>query len=219
MLNFDTSIEILNTVLADKDPKTLSASWIYRNTPNVYRYMYKNVRSETGSIDWDRVTSSLDKSFQRRWVRYRYKQAKLYEKQDEVDLILTRYKDRLYTFICSATKEDKAMQNRMLVSLVRIGQRGNISAQQEVIKWVTYIVDDWIDKYPQIYKWRGYKDEVDERIKGCIRCYRYTGSFLGYLFRTLEFSARGKPPTCSLDDKFLDGKTSRIDYVITENPL
>jgi hypothetical protein len=140
----------------------------------------------------------------------------LYEKQDEVDVILTRYKDRLYTFICSSTKEDKMMQNRMLVSLVRIGQRGNISAQQEVIKWVTYIVDDWIDKYPQIYKWRGYKDEVDERIKGCIRCYRYTGSFLGYLFRTLEFSARGKPPICSLDDKFLDGNTTRIDYIVSE---
>lgn len=217
MLDFDTSISILNTALTEKSPEKLSASWIYKNTPNVYRYVWKNVRSDTGNIDWDRVTSCLDKVFQRRWVRYRYKQVKLYEKQEEVDVILTKYKDHLYTFICSTTKEERVMQNKMIVSLVRIGQRGNISAQREIIKWVMYIADDWIDRYPQIYKWRGYKDVVEDKIRSCIRCYRYTGSFLGYLFRTLEYSARGKPPICSLDDKFLDGKTTRIDYIITEN--
>lgn len=219
MLDFNTSIEILNSTLTEIEPKSISASWIYINTPRVYRYVWKNVRLENGDIDWDKVTSSLDKTFQKRWIRYRYKQAKLYEKQEEVDVVLERYKDKFYLFFCTTTKEDRILQDRMIIRLVRIGQRGNALAQFELIKWVSYVVDEWIDKYPQICKWKGYRDEVEDKIKACIRCYRYTGSFLGYLFRTLEYSARGKPPICSLDDQFLDGKTTRVDYIITEDGM
>lgn len=77
-------------------------------------------------------------------------------------------------------------------------------------------MNDWIEKYWQIRKWKGYTDEVEEKIVGCIRCYKYTGSFLGYLFRTLEYSARGIVPLCkySLDDPVFDGKETKINYVI-----
>ena len=47
--------------------------------------------------------------------------------------------------------------------------------------------------------------------------YRYTGSFLGYLFKTLEYSARGKPPIVSFDDKIGDTGKTRIDYYVAEN--
>ena len=63
-----------------------------------------------------------------------------------------------------------------------------------------------------MYRWKGYEDEVSDKVRVCIRCYRYTGSFLGYLFKTLEYSARGKPPMVSLDDKILDGAKTRIEY-------
>lgn len=214
LLNFETAIKTLNSKLSEKEPATFSASWILTNTPSIYRYIYKNIRNDTGGIDWDTVTCHLDRLFQKRWVRYRYRQAKSYEKQSEIDLILAKYKDKLYTFICSATKEDRIIQDKLVITLVRLGQNGNTLAQQELIRWVTYTINDWIDKYPQICKWRGYRDELEEKIKSCIRCYRYTGSFLGYLFRTLEYSARGKPPLVSLDDKFLDGQKTRIDYVV-----
>ena len=216
MLDFNTSIRILNNALTEKEPKTISPSWVYLNTPNVYRYIWKNIRTETGDIDWDRVTVRLEKTFQKRWIRYRYKQIKLYSKTEEVDIVLNKYKDKLYTFISTATNEDKKMQDKLVISLVRLGQKGNISAQQELIKWISYLIDDWIDRYPQIYKWRGYREELENKIKSCIRCYRYTGSFLGYLFRTLEYSAREKPPLCSLDDPVLDGKRTRIDYIVAE---
>lgn len=217
-LDFDKSIEILNVAISEHNPEKLSASWIYQTIPSVYRYILKNVRTEAGDIDWDKVTSSLDKPFQKRWTRYRYKLAKPYEKQSEIDLILLKYKDKLYTFISTASKEDKIMQDKLIISLVRLGQKGNTSAQQELIKWVSYIIDDWIDTYPQICKWKGYRDEVEDKVKSCIRCYRYTGSFLGYLFRTLEYSARGKPPLCSLDDEFLGGEKRRIDFIASEKP-
>jgi hypothetical protein len=103
----------------------------------------------------------------------------------------------------------------MLISLVRLSQKGNVRAEQEVVKWITYITDDWIDRYPQMYRWRGYADEVDGHIKGCVRRYRYTGSFLGYLFKTLEYSVRGKPPLVSLNDNIFGDKT-REEYAKVE---
>lgn len=104
----------------------------------------------------------------------------------------------------------------MLISLVRIGQKGNICTQQELIKWVTYITDDWIDRYPKLYRWKGYEDEVIDKIKTCIRLYRYTGTFLGYLYKTLEYSALGKPPLCSLNDKMFNGEKTLEEFAIVQ---
>jgi hypothetical protein len=214
-MGFERIIKILNDVLSEKNPSKFSSSWILQNAPCVYRYINKNVRTENDDIDWDRVTSSLDRSFCKRWVRYRQKSIRVYESQSEVNIILSKYKDRLYTFIAYATEDDKKMQSRMLISLVRLTQKGNICAEQEVVKWITYITDDWIDRYPQMYRWRGYADEVDGHIKGCVKRYRYTGSFLGYLFKTLEYSVRGKPPLVSLNDNIFGDKT-REEYAKVE---
>jgi len=216
-MTFRRHIKILNGVLLEKQPSSFNPSWVVQNTPNTYQYFRKNVRTENNHIDWDKVTSSLKRIFQKRWIRYRYKQAKPYERQSEVDVILNKYKDKLYTFLCPSDEKDKKIQQTMLISLVRIGQKGNICAREEVVKWVTYVTDDWIDRYPQMYRWKGYTDEVPDKIRGCIRCYRYTGSFLGYLFRTLEYSVRGKPPMYSLDDKIFDGSKTRIEYAVTED--
>jgi hypothetical protein len=214
-MGFERIIKILNDVLSEKNPSKFSSSWILQNAPCVYRYINKNVRTENDDIDWDRVTSSLDRSFCKRWVRYRQKSIRVYESQSEVNIILSKYKDRLYTFIAYATEDDKKMQSRMLISLVRLSQKGNVCAEQEVVKWITYITDDWIDRYPQMYRWRGYADEVDGHIKGCVKRYRYTGSFLGYLFKTLEYSVRGKPPLVSLNDNIFGDKT-REEYAKVE---
>ena len=214
-MTFDSIIKILNDTLSEKNPSKISSSWILQNAPRAYRYINKNIRTENDDIDWDRVTSSLDRSFCKRWVRYRQKSIRVYENQSEVDIILSKYKDRLYTFIAYATEDDKKMQGRMLISLVRLSQKGNTCAEQEVVKWITYITDDWIDRYPQMHRWKGYADEVEGHIKGCVRRYRYTGSFLGYLFKTLEYSVRGKPPLVSLNDKIFGDKT-REEYAKLE---
>ena len=211
-MDFNQAIADLNGKLKESCPETFNSSWINSHIPKVYRYIYKNIRLETGGIDWDTVTSKLDRTYQKRWTRYRYRQVKQYEKQSEVDVILNKYKDKLYTFIVQASEEDKRIQDRMIIRLVRLSQRGNVLAQNELIKWVKYVTDDWLDKYPQLYRWKGYEDEVPDKIMRCIRCYRYTGSFLGYLFKTLEYSARGKTPIVSLDDKIFDGTKTRVEY-------
>jgi hypothetical protein len=216
MKSFRFAIKTLNKALKEKQPQTFSSSWILKNAQPAYHYFRLNCKTENGDIDWDIVTQSIPHSFQKRWMRYKVKRAKIYERQSEVDVILEKYKDKLYTFLSPANDQDKKLQHRMLISLVRIGQKGNVCAQEELIKWVTFITDDWIDRYPQMYRWKGYTDEVPDKIRGCIRLYRYTGSFLGYLFKTLEYSALGKPPLTSLNDAIFDGDKTREEYAIVE---
>ena len=50
---------------------------------------------------------------------------------------------------------------------------------------------------------KGYDDMIQERIEGCIRRYRYSGSFIGYLFKTLEYAGRGlRPIVASFTGRF-----------------
>lgn len=90
------------------------------------------------------------------------------------------------------------------IALVRIAQKGNTTAKEEIIKLVRFTVDDWIERHPRISLWNGYESLIQRRIEGCIRCYRYSGSFLGYLFKTLEYAGKGLRPitaySCTIDD-------------------
>ncbi len=215
-MNFSIVIKNLNRELRYKRPTTFSSTWILVNTPSIYQYIRINFRTENNDIDWDKITVKLDREFQRKWVRYRRRQVKQYENQLEVDRILNKYKDKLYVFIGVLGKKDKDLRNKIIVSLVRVSQKGNILAQNVLCYWIRFIVDDWIDKYPHVWRWRAYTDSIEDKIAGCVRCYRYTGTFLGYLFKTLEYSGKALKPLYSLDDPFLDGAKTRIDYVITD---
>jgi len=213
-VNFNSRIKTLNRVLKEKDPPTFSSSWIYQYCPCVYRYAYKNVRTEYDTIDWDQITCHLNRKFQKRWIRYKRKSIREYENQDEVDIILTKYKEKLYTFIAIQDDKDRKIRDRVIISLTRMTQKGNVIARQELVKWLRYIADDWIDKYPCMSRWRVYPGAIDERISRCIILYRYTGTFLGYLYKTLEYSAKALPPVCSFDDTILDGGRTRAEYII-----
>jgi hypothetical protein len=52
----------------------------------------------------------------------------------------------------------------------------------------------WIERHETIARWRGHEAELQDQTEACIRRYRYTGSFLTYLFRTLECTERGIVP-------------------------
>lgn len=213
-MNFSKAVKILDGTLKNKQPETFSSTWIYKEIPSVYLYFWKNIRTENDDIDWDKITIRLSRKFQKRWVRYKRRFAKEYENQDEVDLILTKYKEKLYTFLAIQDNRDKILRDRIIVSLTRISQKGNIIAQKELVKWLRYIADDWIDIYPCMDRWKTYPGAIDERIFRCIILYRYTGSFLGYMYKTLEYSAKALPPVCSFDDTLFDGSKTRGEYII-----
>ena len=58
---------------------------------------------------------------------------------------------------------------------------------------IRFTVDAWIEQHETIARWGGHEEELQDQIEACIRRYRY-GSFLTYLFRTLECAGRGVVP-------------------------
>jgi hypothetical protein len=201
-MNFESVIETMDNLLAEKQPLTFNRSWIRTNVPSIYRFIQKEIRVENGGIDWDRFTRALSPKFQKHWVGSLRKKAKPYRNKTEVDNVLQKYSGKLYTFITSEDKNDEYMRDIISIVLVRIAQKGNFLAKQEIIKLMSFTIDEWINKNPKLSYWRGYDQLIQARLECCIRCYRYSGSFTRYVFKTLEYAARGLTPLIaySLDD-------------------
>lgn len=214
-MDFDSAVKTINRLLIEKQPHTFNSSWIRKYAPKIYRFIQKNIRREIGGIDWDRVTRALDRKFRRRWITSWRNGTKPYRGKAEVNIILRKYDDKLYTFLTPVDKDNKSIRDIISIALVRIAQKGNILARQEIIKLVRFTIDEWIECCPKLSRWKGYDYLIQKRIKDCIRCYRYSGSFMGYLFKTLEYAGRGLSPIVaySLDDPLCSGEKRRIDRI------
>ena len=193
----------LNEVLSKERPKTFNSSWIVKHAPACYRFLRTNVRHQLGGIDWDKVTAGLDSKHQRRW-KPRPRKRIPYRSIDEINLVLNPYRDRLYVFVASADIYDKRLRDSISISLVRVAQKGNVLAKQQLMDLIRYTVDGWIESDAFLARWQWYKTELRIQLEGCIRRYRYTGSFMRYIYKTLECAARGLRPLygCSLDERF-----------------
>lgn len=219
-MNFDDAIKILNGLLSKKKPETFNSSWVLKHAPRCYRFFYRNVRAELGGIDWDKITYALEWKYQRRWAPGRQKKnPALYENQDEVETIMNKYHGKVYVFIAPQDLADRRVRDIMSISLVRLAQNGNLSAKKEVMKLITYTINDWLEKYYFLNRWQGYEEEIQKQLEGCIRRYRYTGSFLHYVFRTLEYAGRGIRPfyAYSLNEPVAYGaEKCHIDNVVQD---
>lgn len=212
-MDFYSAVQTTNKLLRQQHPQSFNSSWIRQFAPQVYRFIQKNVRNETGGIDWDRFTRALDLKFQRQWYTSWRKGVKLYCDKTEVEIILRRYNDKLYTFVTQKDENDKNTCDIISIALVRIAQKGNMLAKRKIINLVSFTINQWIEDYPQISRWEGYHTLIRKNIEGCICRYRYSGSFMGYLFRTLEYAGRGLTPLIaySLEDSLYSGEQRRID--------
>jgi hypothetical protein len=214
-MTLDKASELLNQELIKRNPVTFTSTWIYCHSPRTYYFARIHLRTEDGEIDWDSLTRVLDRSFQKRW-RDRKRKSTPYENNDEVTRILAKYKSVLYTLITRLDKSDDEMCDSILISLVRMAQKGNVVARKEVLLLIRYSVDEWIERRTMHRRWIGYTEQLEELLTACIRRYRYSGSFIGYVYRTLELTARGLPATYSLDEPILDGKKTRAENVVQD---
>jgi hypothetical protein len=144
---------------------------------------------------------------------------KLYRSKAEVNVILDKYEEQLYTFLTPADKDNHSIRDIISIALVRIAQKGNVAAKKEIITLVRFTIDEWIEYNPKISRWKGYECSITKYIEDCIRRYRYSGSFMGYLFKTLEYAGRGLRPITAyyLEDSSYPGGRKRID-TIAQNP-
>jgi hypothetical protein len=224
MMDFNQAIRDLNELLSQQQPGKINSSWISKNAPRIYRFIWKNVRTEIGDIDWDKIVSNLDKEFQKRWncrhskTKRQWKALKWYRSRKEVNLVIKKYKDKIYTFLSPQTPEDRSVRNAITVALVRISQKGNLSAKKEIISLLRFTVDYWIEIFPSLSSWKGYESELNDQLETCVRRYRFTGSFTTYLFCSLEYRGRGLRPLYlhSLDDEVCFTGKRRVENVVKD---
>jgi hypothetical protein len=135
--------------------------------------------------------------------------------REELNRIMNCYRPRLYVFINPLDAHDRRARDTISIALVRVAQKGNMLAQRELMELIGHTIESWIEHHPFLSRWRGYTEELRRQVEGCIRRYRYTGSFVRYLFKTLEYAARGIRPLIaySLDEPLPTGKGRRIDLI------
>lgn len=210
---------MLNKLLSQSSPETFNSTWILKRAPACYSFIRKHIRSEVDGIDWDRITYALEPKFQRLWTPRQNRKSKPYKDGKEIALILNKYGSKLYVFVAPVDPTDFEIRDKIAVALVRLAQAGNVLARAELVELIRYTIDGWLDSDCFISRWRGHEDEICKQLEGCIRRYRYSGSFLKYVFKTLEYAARGIRSlyTCSLDDPIApEARERKIDSVIRD---
>jgi hypothetical protein len=216
-MDFDRAIVSLNAALQRKRPARFSSSWIARQEPALYRLLC-SVRMPLDGIDWDAVTRHLERSFQKRWFPRRCRKATPYTDSDEVQRALGIHAPKRYVFVTALDEEDKRLRDLMSIRLVRLAQRGNIAAHDELLELLPYTIQTWIESCPPLRKWNCYREDLDVQVRGCIRRFRYAGSFMGYLFKTLLCAGRGLRPleAPSLDGTLWESEKRRVENVVQD---
>lgn len=146
VMDFDAMIRTVNDLLSTELPETFNSSWISKRTPSGYRYILKNVRTDFGTVDWDRVTRALEWKFQQRWVpRCRARSRGPYRNNGEVKTFLEKYRSTLYIFVSPQNRSERHIADIISVALVRLAQCGSKLAKQELMKLLAFTIDDWIN--------------------------------------------------------------------------
>lgn len=217
-MNLATAIQILNEALVAEQPKILNPVWIRTHAQQVYRFVKRHVRTVDGRVDWDTITRGLDRDFQRRFSRQALSLPE-HDNQIGVDALTAKYRDKLYVFLAPQNDEDKQLRDTISIALVRMAQHGNIAARREIHERISDTISAWIELDERLIRWRGYNELLPAQIEACIRRYRYSGSFIGYLYRTLECAGRGLLPleTYSLDEELPSGKKRRVENVVQDS--
>lgn len=213
-MNLEKAVKNINRSLIKKQPLTFSPIWIKYSCRVSYEFIINNIKNELGEPDWDLIASKLDRWNQKSWMKgIKRKIVKPYEDKAELSTVLARYDDKMYTFLAHRDKEDKAICDWISIRLVRMAQQGNILAKEKITGLLKYTISQWIECSKYLSVWNGYDDVIDSYINTCIQRFRYAGSFLGYLYRTLEYAGRGLVPLkkLSLDDVLIISGKRAID--------
>lgn len=216
-MDLKQAIKNIDRSVVKRSPLSFHPNWIKHSCKVSYNYIVDNIKDEFNQIDWDLIISKLQRYNQRLWLKKKKIKRKaviLYKDKEELDVILNKYKDKLYTFITRDNKDDKLVCDWISIKLVRLSQKGNVLAGDKVSALLRYLVDYWVEFDASFSSWKGYNDLIDNHINACIRCFRYAGSFIGYLYRTLEYSGRGITP---LEKIFLDSASPITGKKVIDN--
>jgi len=219
-MTVEQSIKNINRSLNKKQPEKFNSQWIKNRCRISYEFIINNVKNEFGESDWDLIISRLERHNQKLWMkRMKRELCDCYSNKTELNIILNKNRNKLYTFIAQNNKEDKAICDWISIKLVRLSQKGNIEAKEKITSLTKYLVEQWIEYDKSLSSWKGYNDLVFDHINACIRRFRYAGSFLGYLHRTLQYAGLGLTPLekFSLDEYSLITGKRMIETFYNKN--
>lgn len=218
-MNLEKAVRNINRSIVKSQPKTVNQQWIKYRCGISYLFIVKNIKTEFNRPDWDLVISRLEKRHQKLWLNgIKRKEVSLYKNESELNIILNKYNNKLYTFLARKDEDDKNICDWISIKLVRMAQGGNILAKEKLVNLLSYLINQWIEYDESLFRWKGYNELIIENIGVCIRRFRYAGTFLGYLYKTLEYSGRGLVP---LEKFFLDNVSlitgKRISEIFIKN--
>lgn len=160
-MTLEDAIHTLQTALRKEQPSSLSSMWVYSRVPRVYFYIWRNVRTELGDVDWDLVTSKLEKPYQRLWHPQRRRRNAPYCDAYEVQAALGEHRDKRYVFLHAPTEAEWRERDWIAAILARLSQKGNVSAQDELLELLHFMVDSWMERRPDLRKWRVHPSDLD----------------------------------------------------------
>lgn len=216
-MNFDQAVKNINRSLNKKQPEKFNPQWIKNRCKVSYEFVLKNVKTEFDEPDWDLIVSRLERHNQKLWMRkIKRIDVELYNNREELNIVLSYYKDKLYTFFGQVDNDDRVICDWISIKLVRLSQKGNLLAKNKIINLLENLVEQWIEFDKSLHSWKGYNEIKTEHIEACIRRFRYAGSFLGYLHRTLQYAGLGLVPLekFSLDEYHPLTEKRKIDSFI-----
>ena len=209
--DFSTAIQKLNQCLKQKKPKIFNPFWMRANAKDLYEYFCAFVQLPSGDIDWDFITVHLDKSFQKRW-KPSVENSNSYNCQRELNEVLVAYQKELYMLYAPQNNEEKLIQDRIIIQLVRLAQKGNSLAKEKVLDCTSFVICEWMENSKCLKRWKNYSNEIPSKVESCVKNYRYSGSFMKYLYMTLYYSSKGLRITLSLDQSVGKSNKKRMDY-------
>jgi hypothetical protein len=80
--------------------------------------------------------AKLDRRFQSRFLPNDATRSKQYRSIREVRLLLQPYHAKRYVFLATLDAEDRQLRNTICVPLVRLAQRGNLSARCQLLEFL-----------------------------------------------------------------------------------
>lgn len=191
----------LADLLKELKPKYFSPTWIAEHNSSLYQRIARMFRNEKGFVDWDAVITALPEEDKVKWSKQRtYEESvpdKTYEDAEQVKDALGSYSDKLYTFYGTVDPEDENIRNEICNILIRLSQKGNLSAEKQLVDNMTYVAFNWIEEKEALRNIRYHMADIPELIRKAV--YRFNTDhaalktpFAGYLFAQLKIAAQYK---------------------------
>lgn len=218
-MNLEKAVRNINRSITKMQPESINQQWIKYRCRISYQFIVKNIKTEFNQPDWDLLISRLERRHQKLWLNgIKRKEADLYKNESELNIILSKYRNKLYTFLARKDENDQNICDWISIKLVRMAQGGNILAKEKLVDLLSYLINQWVEYDESLFKWKGYNELLIENIGACIRRFRYAGTFLGYLYKTLEYSGRGLVPLekFSLDNFSLITGKRMLEFFINK---